>query len=125
MAPSRKGTISKGYEKVIISALRTRYRIGVKDAKNILPTVFEQWGKLRRLEGGDTMHARDLVPDRLRSRDASFVRVREYSGGWFVNYLISSVISSKLLSIKTHGTDTVLKNSSPQHSLVSCCSSSS
>jgi hypothetical protein len=126
MAPSKKGEISKGHRKVLISALRTRYRIRSLDAAKILPTAVEQWGKVRRLEGGDTMYARELVPDRQTSRDASFVRVRSESSKKLVcQLMISSVTSSKLSSIKTHSTDTVLKNSSPQHSLVSYCSSSS
>lgn len=42
-----------------------------------LPEAVEQWGKLRRLEGGDIMHAHDIVPKRMDGRDASFIRVRE------------------------------------------------
>jgi hypothetical protein len=76
MAPRVRESIPDIYRKAIISALVTRYPIRRADASKILPTVIEQWGKLHRLEGGDTMHARKLVPDRPNSRDASFVRVR-------------------------------------------------
>lgn len=88
MAPRKWESISDTYRKAIISALVTRYQIRRGSAGKILPTVIEQWGKLLRLEGGDTMHARDLVPDRPNSRDASFVRVREILRCWFIDYLI-------------------------------------
>ncbi|KIJ59999.1 hypothetical protein HYDPIDRAFT_99734 [Hydnomerulius pinastri MD-312] len=34
----------------------------------------EQWGKVRRIEGGDTMNAAGMVKMQADSRDASFVR---------------------------------------------------
>jgi hypothetical protein len=46
-------------------------------AGKFLPKDVEQWGKLRRLEGGDIMHAHDVVSKRMDGRDATFVRVRD------------------------------------------------
>jgi hypothetical protein len=77
MSPRVITELSTGYRKVIISGLRTRYDISAAVARKIIPVAVEQWGKLRRLEGGDIMHAHALVPDRQKRRDASYVHVRE------------------------------------------------
>jgi hypothetical protein len=46
--------------KVAIS-LATCYGITVATARKYIPAQLSQWGKVSRLEGGDTIHARDLV----------------------------------------------------------------
>ena len=38
--------------------------------RHVLPSDVETWGKIRRLNGGDTMHAAELV-----ERDMTFIRV--------------------------------------------------
>jgi hypothetical protein len=43
----------------------------------ILLEAVEQWGKLCCLEGGDIMHAHDIVHKRMDGRDPSLVRVCE------------------------------------------------
>jgi hypothetical protein len=48
---------------------------GIAAARKYIPAQLSQWGKVRRLEGGDTMHARDLVRFSERDRDASYVCV--------------------------------------------------
>ncbi|KAI0052234.1 hypothetical protein FA95DRAFT_1669516, partial [Auriscalpium vulgare] len=70
--PKAVGPVEQGTRKVLASALATRYSISVAAAKKYLPNELEQWGKVRRLEGGDMMHARGLVSD--GGRDASYVR---------------------------------------------------
>jgi hypothetical protein len=45
--------------------------------------VLSSGGKLRRLEGGDIVHAHDIVPKRVDGQDASFVRVRELLSDFF------------------------------------------
>lgn len=78
------GPLDKMIRKVLVNCLATRFFVKSSVAKTFLPEAVEQWGKLRRLEGGDIMHAHDIVPKRMDGRDASFVRVRE---------LLSSIFS--------------------------------
>jgi hypothetical protein len=61
--------------KVAIS-LATRYGITVAAARKYVPSQLSQWGKVSRLEGGDTIHTRDLIRLSDKDRDASYVRVR-------------------------------------------------
>ena len=64
--------------KVLVNGLATRFRVQPRDLPGeFLPEDVEQWGKLRRLEGGDIMHAHDIVTKRMDGQDASFVRVCE------------------------------------------------
>ena len=77
MAPKREGHLDDTIRKVLVNGLATRFSVEPKVARKHLPDVVEQWGKLRRLEGGDIMHAHGIVPKRMDGRDASFVRVRE------------------------------------------------
>ena len=46
-------------------------------SRKYIPHQLSQWGKVSRLEGGDTMHARDLVRLSEKDRDASYVRVSQ------------------------------------------------
>jgi hypothetical protein len=71
------GRLDDTIRKVLVNGLATRFYVQPKVAKKFLPEAVEQWGKLRRLEGGDIMHAHDIVPKRMDGRDASFVRVCE------------------------------------------------
>ena len=77
MAPKRVGRLDDTIRKVLTNGLATRFCVQPKVAKKFLPEAVEQWGKLRRLEGGDIMHAHDIVAKRMDGRDASFVRVCE------------------------------------------------
>jgi hypothetical protein len=43
--------------------------------QHVKEASIEQWGKVRRLDGGDTMLAAGLVSRQHDSRDATFVRV--------------------------------------------------
>jgi hypothetical protein len=71
------GPLDKATRKVLTNGLATRFCVSPRVAGKFLPEVVEQWGKLRRLEGGDIMHAHDIVSKRMDGRDASFLRVRE------------------------------------------------
>ena len=77
MAPKRVGRLDDTIRKVLTHGLATRFCVLPRVAKKFLPEDVEQWGKLRRLEGGDIMHADDIVAKRMDGRDASFIRVRE------------------------------------------------
>ncbi len=80
--------------KVLVSGLATRFSVEPKVARKFLPEDVEQWGKLRHLEGGDIMHAHDIVPKRMDGRDASFVRVRELLSIFFSKliYIFSPIV---------------------------------
>jgi hypothetical protein len=77
VAPKRVGPLDDATRKVLTNGLATRFGVPSKVARKYLPEDVEQWGKLRRLEGGDIMHAHDIVSKRMDGRDASFVRVHE------------------------------------------------
>ena len=60
----------------IVASLSTRFNIPVKDIRPHLRNAkLKQYGKVRRLDGGDTMNASELVPVSGDLRDATFVRV--------------------------------------------------
>ncbi len=77
MAPKRVGRLKDAIRKVLTNGLATWFCVSPRVARKFLPEVVEQWGKLRRLEGGDIMHAYDIVSKCKDGRDASFIRVRE------------------------------------------------
>jgi hypothetical protein len=59
----------------IAKHLATRFRITNAEAKHFVPQHIEQWAKVRRTDGGDTMYARELFASRNDSRNSSYVRV--------------------------------------------------
>jgi hypothetical protein len=71
------GPLDDTIRKVLTNGLATRFCVSPRVARKFLLEGIEQWGKLRRLEGGDIMHAHDIVAQRMDGRDASFIRVRE------------------------------------------------
>ena len=77
MGPTRVGRLEDTIHKVLTNGLATRFCVSPRVVGKFLPKVVEQWGKLRRLEGGDIMHAHEIVSERKDGQDASFVRVRE------------------------------------------------
>jgi hypothetical protein len=77
VAPKRVRPLDDTICKILVNGLATRFCVQPKVARKFLPEEVEQWGKLRRLEGGDIMHADDIVRKRMDGRDASFVRVGE------------------------------------------------
>ena len=77
MAPKVVGPLGDIMCKVLVNGLATRFCVSPNVARKFLPDNIEQWGKLRCLEGGDVMHAHDIVSKRMDGRDASFIRVRK------------------------------------------------
>jgi hypothetical protein len=77
VALKRVGCLDDIIRKDLVNSLATRFCVEPKAARKLLPEAVEQWGKLRRLEGGDIMHAYDIVPKCMDGRDASFVCVCE------------------------------------------------
>jgi hypothetical protein len=60
----------------IIAALATRYSTTVAVIrKHVAVDQIEEWGKVRRIDGGDTMNASALMSSTEDRRDATFVRV--------------------------------------------------
>ena len=77
MAPKRVAPLDNIIRKVLTSGLATRFCVSPNVARKFLPEVIEQWGKLRRLEGGDIMHVHKIISKCMDGRDASFIHVRE------------------------------------------------
>ena len=71
----RVGPLDGTIRRVLTNSLATRFNISSMVASKFLPKVIEQWGKLCRLEGGDIMHAHDIVSKCMDGQDASFIRV--------------------------------------------------
>jgi hypothetical protein len=54
-------TLDNSICKILTNSLVTRFSILSRVAGKFLLEDIEQWGKLRHLEGGDIMHAHDIV----------------------------------------------------------------
>jgi hypothetical protein len=61
------GGLDDPIRKVLVNGLATQFCVQPNVARKFLPEVVEQWGKLRHLEGGDIMHANNIVPKRMDS----------------------------------------------------------
>ena len=77
VAPKQVGPLDDTIHKVLTNGLATWFCVSSKVASKFLPEDVEQWGKLCRLEGGDIMHAHDIVSKCMDGRDASFIHVCE------------------------------------------------
>lgn len=108
VAPKRVGRFADTIRKVLVNGLATRFFVQPKVARKFLPEAVEQWGRWRRLEGGDIMI---LFPN---AWTASFVRV-------CVNYCTVKCFSTLIylclnsmnnLSIETSAIKTFRKSSS-------------
>ena len=64
--------------KKIAAHLHTNYPIAYAAALKLVPRQISQWGKIRIADGGDTIHAVELVQfsEQCSPRDATFVKVR-------------------------------------------------
>ncbi|KAH7904628.1 hypothetical protein BJ138DRAFT_1018871 [Hygrophoropsis aurantiaca] len=72
---SGAGTVDSSHLTSIFKALATRFDVQLATIRRyIKPDSIEQWGKVRRVDGGDTMVAAGLAKTQGDSRDASFVR---------------------------------------------------
>ena len=123
VAPKKVCRLDETIHKVVVNGLATRFGVRPMVARKFLPEAVEQWGKLRRLEGGDIMHAHAIVCKRMDGRDASFIRVREYCHV-FESYLSLFPDSMSNLLIETSAIETFPKTSSLKHSSGSFSTSS-
>ena len=75
MPPHTTATPEKGLLDKIIGSLVTRFDSTPAAIRRILPRNFDMWGKVRILNGGDTIHAASLVKQKGDRRDQTYVRV--------------------------------------------------
>ena len=70
-------SLSKSLWTTLTATLATRFETNVSVIRKLIPPQFPfvQYGRARQLDGGDIIHARELIPLRTDSRDMSFVRV--------------------------------------------------
>jgi hypothetical protein len=94
VAPKLVGRLDDSICKVLVNSLATQFYVTPKVTRKFLLEAVEQWGKLCRLEGGDIMHAHDIVSKRMDSRDASFIHVCELLSNVFSNliYIFSPMV---------------------------------
>jgi hypothetical protein len=78
LPPVGKRQVERGMLDKIVAALRTRFNVSLANARKIItPARIREYGKVQRLEGGDTMYAASLVRTAGEDRrDATYVRVR-------------------------------------------------
>jgi hypothetical protein len=79
------GRISDSLWKLLTATLSTRFEKPVKIIRQLIPktTLFDQYGRACQLDGGDTMHGRELIQLQSDSRDMSFVRVSRGDPDYF------------------------------------------
>ena len=80
-------TLSRPLWTTLTATLATRLETSVSVIRKIIPLQFPfvQYGRARQLDGGDIIHARELIPLQTDSRDMSFVRVRKHDTQWLLN----------------------------------------
>ena len=76
LPPSSTSPLPSNVLDRIAAALATRYNVRKNIAKSHVPPDIKQWGKLRRIDGGDTMTAAQLGQTHLDRRDATHIQVR-------------------------------------------------
>ena len=71
------GRLTDSLWKLLTATLCTRFEKPVKTIRQLIPktTPFHHYGRACQLEGGDTIHGRELIQLQSDSRDMSFVRV--------------------------------------------------
>lgn len=77
MAKPLEKTLSKSLWTTLTATLATRLETSVSIIRKLIPSQspFDHYGRARQLDGGDIIHARELIPLQTDSRDMSFVRV--------------------------------------------------
>ena len=87
LPPCNRGSIPRPLIQKIILCLATRFDLATKDISAHLQTAsLKQYGKVRRIDGGDVMNASSVVAMGDDRRDATFVRVS-------VEFLLVIVVS--------------------------------
>ena len=69
--------------KVLVNGLATQFSVEPKVARKFLPMNVEQWGKLRRLEGGNIMHTYEIFSKHINGQGASFICMHELLSNFF------------------------------------------
>ena len=77
MALKRVAPLNKAICKVITNSLVNWFHALPKVIRKCILEDIEQWGKLYCLEGGDIMHAHDIVSKRMDGQDVSFICVHD------------------------------------------------
>ena len=76
LPPHRTDNLEPALFNKVCAALATRFDIPLSTVRpHLLKANISTWGKVRCLDGGDTMHASALVTMGDDRRDASYVRV--------------------------------------------------
>jgi hypothetical protein len=76
LPPHKTGSIEAPLLNKVLAALATRFDTTIASIRqHVQVNSIEQWGKVRYLEGGDTMDAASVVKARSDMRDTTFVRV--------------------------------------------------
>ena len=97
--PRRMMAVDVSLRNKIAAYLTTNYEISRSQALQYLPAELALWGKLKKIGGGDLIHAWDLVsayhnsPDSVR--DATFIKV--------CHFLINLGSSSIIIAVYTRG----------------------
>ena len=70
-------TLSKHLWTTLTATLATRFETSVSIIRKLIPSQspFDHYGRARQLDGGDVIHARELIQLQSDGRDMSFVRV--------------------------------------------------
>jgi hypothetical protein len=80
LPPQQAAALSVGISNLIIAALATRYNKTVPVVrKEVDLSRITEWGRVRRVDGGDTMYASMLLKSFEDRRDPTYVRVRYVS----------------------------------------------
>ena len=98
LAPRYVETLSSITKDRISAALATRYSVHKSIAKHHVPNDVAQWGKVRRVDGGNTMVAAFLGNASLDRGDATHIRVCKYI--FFVSHVSLILHSTRPLWIK-------------------------
>jgi hypothetical protein len=74
-------TLSKSLWTTLTATLATRLETLVSVIRKLIPpqSPFDHYGRARQIDGGDIIHARELIPLQTDSRDMSFVKVSSES----------------------------------------------
>lgn len=76
--PRRMASVGEQLRKKVAAHLANTYGLTFAAALEFVPSEIPQWGKLKQLNGGDMIHARDAVYQHgsTRFRDMTYVKVR-------------------------------------------------
>ncbi|KAL7280964.1 hypothetical protein ACG7TL_005913 [Trametes sanguinea] len=74
LSPHREAEIPTAVHTKIAQCLATRFDVTMAVARRYIPRILHQWGKVQRVDGGDMVHAADLVPRSEGGRDATYIR---------------------------------------------------